>query len=136
MSAHADFLEPHLDPTQLNLGTTCLMTCSSSLFRRVLELVPPVDDGTLWPYSTTPLRICHTLTGSATQLVARRTAAWPGNTTWIISPSHLSSSVLRGRTCPLNLPPTPATLSDTERRKADNRGLENLTRDTLRYGVN
>ena len=39
------------------------MTCSSSLFRRLLELVPPVDDGTLWPYSTTPLRVCQTITG-------------------------------------------------------------------------
>jgi uridine phosphorylase len=39
------------------------MTCSSSLFRRLLELVPPVDDGTLWPYSTTPLRVCQTVTG-------------------------------------------------------------------------
>ena len=38
------------------------MTCSSSLFRRLLELFPPVDDGTLWPYSTTPLRVCQTIT--------------------------------------------------------------------------
>jgi uridine phosphorylase len=63
VTAHADFLEHHLDPTQLQVGTTCLMTCSSSLFRRVLELVPPLDDGTLWPYASTPLRICQTVTG-------------------------------------------------------------------------
>ena len=63
VTAHADFREHHLDPTQLQVGTTCLMTCSSGLFQRVLELVPPIDDGTLWPYSTTPLRICQTVTG-------------------------------------------------------------------------
>jgi len=63
VTAHADFLHHQIDPAQLNVGTTCLMTCSSSLFRRLLELVPPVDDGTLWPYSTTPLRVCQTGTG-------------------------------------------------------------------------
>jgi hypothetical protein len=63
VTAHADFLHHHIDPAHLNLGTTCLMTCSSGLFRRLLELVPPVDDGTLWPYSTTPLRVCQTATG-------------------------------------------------------------------------
>ena len=55
VTAHADFLHHQIDPAQLNVGTTCLMTCSSSLFRRLLELVPPVDDGRLWPYSTTVL---------------------------------------------------------------------------------
>ena len=63
VTAHADFLHHQIDPAQLDLGTSCLMTCSSSLFRRLLELVPPVDDGTLWPYSTTPLRVCQTVTG-------------------------------------------------------------------------
>jgi uridine phosphorylase len=63
VTAHADFLHHHIDPAHLNIGTTCLMTCSSSLFRRLLERVPPVDDGTLWPYSTTPLRVCQTGTG-------------------------------------------------------------------------
>ena len=63
VTAHADFLHHQIDPAHLNVGTTCLMTCSSSLFRRLLELVPPVDDGTLWPYSTTPLRVCQTVTG-------------------------------------------------------------------------
>jgi hypothetical protein len=63
VTAHADFLHHQIDPAHLNVGTTCLMTCSSSLFRRLLELFPPVDDGTLWPYSTTPLRVCQTGTG-------------------------------------------------------------------------
>jgi uridine phosphorylase len=63
VTAHADFLHHHIDPIHLKIGTTCLMTCSSSLFRRLLERVPPVDDGTLWPYSTTPLRVCQTVTG-------------------------------------------------------------------------
>jgi uridine phosphorylase len=63
VTAHADFLHHHIDPAHLNVGTTCLMTCSSSLFRHLLELFPPVDDGTLWPYSTTPLRVCQTGTG-------------------------------------------------------------------------
>jgi Phosphorylase superfamily len=63
VTAHADFLHHHIDPAHLDLGTTCLMTCSSSLFRRLLELFPPVDDGTLWPYSTTSLRVCQTVTG-------------------------------------------------------------------------
>jgi len=63
VTAHADFLHHQIDPAQLNVGTTCLMTCSSSLFRRLLELVPPVDDGSLWPFSTTPLRVCQTPTG-------------------------------------------------------------------------
>jgi uridine phosphorylase len=63
VTAHADFLHHHIDPARLNVGTTCLMTCSSSLFRHLLELVPLVDDGTLWPYGTTPLRVCQTVTG-------------------------------------------------------------------------
>ncbi len=63
VTAQADFLHQHIEPAQLNLGTTCLMTCSSSLFQRLLETVPPVDDGDLWPYSTTPLRVCQTVTG-------------------------------------------------------------------------
>jgi uridine phosphorylase len=63
VTAQADFLHHHIDPAQLSLGTTCLMACSSSLFRRLLEFVPPVDDGTLWSYSTTPLRVCQTVTG-------------------------------------------------------------------------
>ncbi len=63
VTAHADFLHHQIDPAHLDLGTTCLMTCSSGLFRRLLELVPPVDDGSLWPYSTTPLHVCQTGTG-------------------------------------------------------------------------
>jgi hypothetical protein len=63
VTAHADFLHHHIDPEHLNIGTSWLMTCSSGLFRRLLELFPPVDDGTLWPYSTTPLRVCQTGTG-------------------------------------------------------------------------
>jgi uridine phosphorylase len=63
VTARADFLHHHVDPAHLNIGATCLMTCSSSLFWRLLELVPSVDDGTLWPYSTTPLRVCQTVTG-------------------------------------------------------------------------
>jgi uridine phosphorylase len=63
VTAQADFLHHQIDPAQLHLGTTCLMTCSSSLFQRLLEIVPPGDDGDLWPYSTTPLRVCQTVTG-------------------------------------------------------------------------
>ena len=63
VTAQADFLHQHIDPAHLNVGTTCLMTCSSSLVQRLLELVPPVYDGTLWPYRTTLLRVCQTVTG-------------------------------------------------------------------------
>jgi len=51
VTAQEDFLHHHIDPIHLNVGTTCLMICSSDLFRRFLEIVPPVDDGNLWPYS-------------------------------------------------------------------------------------
>lgn len=33
-----------------SLGTTCMMTCSSNLFRRLLDVVSPVDDSDLWSY--------------------------------------------------------------------------------------
>lgn len=40
VTAQADFLHHQIDPAHLDLGTTCLMTCSSNPFRRLLELVP------------------------------------------------------------------------------------------------
>jgi hypothetical protein len=35
VTVRTDFLHHYIDPAQLKLGTTCLMTCSSSLFRHL-----------------------------------------------------------------------------------------------------
>ena len=59
----ADFLHHGFDPENLNIGNTCLITFSSSLFQKVVETIPQIDPDFKWPYSTTPLRLCFTRTG-------------------------------------------------------------------------
>jgi uridine phosphorylase len=63
VTAQADLLHHHVDPAQLDLGTSCLITFSSSVFHRMLAIVPTVENEDLWPYRTTPLRVCRTSTG-------------------------------------------------------------------------
>ncbi|QBD75483.1 hypothetical protein EPA93_05485 [Ktedonosporobacter rubrisoli] len=62
VTAQEDLLHHHIDPQGIDLGTTCLVTFSSSLFERLLETYT-VEQNDFWPYSTTPLRVCHTPTG-------------------------------------------------------------------------
>jgi hypothetical protein len=63
VTSKADFLHHDFDPEQTDLGNTCLITFSSGLFGKVLETVPHVIDDFEWPYATTPLRVCTTLSG-------------------------------------------------------------------------
>jgi uridine phosphorylase len=63
VTAHADFLHHHVDPAQLDLGTSCLVTFSSSVYQHLLAHVATEENDHLWPYSTTPLRVCRTSTG-------------------------------------------------------------------------
>jgi uridine phosphorylase len=63
VTARSDFLHHHLDPSKVDIGKTCLITFSSSLFSKVLETLPNVDENFEWPYSTTPLKLCRTKNG-------------------------------------------------------------------------
>jgi len=60
----ADDLRHHgFDPAKVDIGTTCLVTFGSDLFRKLDEAVPHVATEPEWPYATTPLRVCKTHRG-------------------------------------------------------------------------
>lgn len=63
VTAKADFLYHQVDPEQIDIGQTCLITFSSGLFKKVLETVPHIVEDFTWPYSTTPLKLCTTQKG-------------------------------------------------------------------------
>jgi len=63
VTAPSDFQHHHVDPGQLDLGTSCLVTFSSSVYHHLLALVSTEANDHLWPYSTTPLQVCRTSTG-------------------------------------------------------------------------
>lgn len=63
VTAAEDLRQHGLDCANMAIGTTCLVTFSSGLFRRLEETVPQVVTDFEWPYSTTPLRVCATPSG-------------------------------------------------------------------------
>lgn len=63
VTAPADFQHHNVDPERLDLGTSCLVTFSSSVYHRLLALVSTEATDHPWPYSTTPLQVCRTSTG-------------------------------------------------------------------------
>jgi len=63
VTAWSDFLHHGIDPDRVDIGGTCLVTFSSDLFRKALEMVPQVIEDFEWPYSTTPLKLCSTERG-------------------------------------------------------------------------
>lgn len=60
VTSQSDFLHHQVDPSVLEIGNMCLITFSSGLFRRVLEIVPNIIESFEWPYSTNPLKLCTT----------------------------------------------------------------------------
>jgi uridine phosphorylase len=63
VTAEEDLRHHGFDHAKAEIGTTCLVTFSSGLFRRVDEALPHVETEFEWPYATTPLRVCTTRSG-------------------------------------------------------------------------
>ncbi len=63
VTAEEDLRHHGFDPAKADIGTTCLVTFSSGLFRRVDEAVAHVETEFEWPYATTPLRVCANPSG-------------------------------------------------------------------------
>ena len=63
ITPQSDFAHHGFDPNQFEMGKACLVTFSSNLFDKVLKRVSVVEDDFRWPYDTTPLKICSTLSG-------------------------------------------------------------------------
>jgi uridine phosphorylase len=63
VTAEEDLRHHGFDPAKADIGTTCLVTFSSGLFRRVDESVPHIETEHEWPYAATPLRVCTTRSG-------------------------------------------------------------------------
>ena len=63
ITPQSDFAHHGFDPSQFDMGKTCLVTFSSSLFDKVLKRVSVIEDDFRWPYDTTPLKICSTPSG-------------------------------------------------------------------------
>jgi hypothetical protein len=64
VSAAEDLRHHGLDPAKVAIGTTCLVTFSSGLFKKIDGMVPQVATNFEWPYSTTPLRVSATPSGN------------------------------------------------------------------------
>jgi uridine phosphorylase len=61
VTAKSDFLYHGLDPDEVDLGASCLVTFSFDLFQKVLKSdYVEVEEEFQWPYSTTPLKLCRT----------------------------------------------------------------------------
>jgi uridine phosphorylase len=63
VTAAEDLRHHEFDPVKTEIGTTCLVTFSSGLFRKVDERLAHVVTEFEWPYTTTPLRVCTTRSG-------------------------------------------------------------------------
>lgn len=63
VTAAEDLRHHEFDPVKTEIGTTCLVTFSSGLFRKVDERLAHVVTEFEWPYATTPLRVCTTRSG-------------------------------------------------------------------------
>ncbi|MCP4396015.1 MAG: nucleoside phosphorylase [bacterium] len=64
VTAQADFLHHDLDPSQLDLGDTCIVVFSHGAYRRIVDRVPHKDSTFQWPYGTTPVTRCFTSHGA------------------------------------------------------------------------
>jgi uridine phosphorylase len=60
VTAEDDFKHHGIDPKDVNIGNTCIIIHSSKLFQETLKNVYKVIDNFIWPYSTTPLKLCKT----------------------------------------------------------------------------
>lgn len=63
VDSEADFLHHNFDPSKKEIGDSCFITFSSNLYRKILEIVPTINENFKWPYSTTPLIVCKTKNG-------------------------------------------------------------------------
>ncbi len=63
VTAAGDLRHQEFDPLKAEIGTACLVTFSSGLFRKVDERLDHVVTEFEWPYATTPLRVCTTRSG-------------------------------------------------------------------------
>lgn len=63
VTAAADLRHHDLVPEEMAIGTTCLVTFSADLFRRLDAVLPRAEAEVEWPYATTPLRVCTTPNG-------------------------------------------------------------------------
>ncbi len=63
ITPHSDFRYHNFTPENFDLGDSCVVIFSSDLFRRVQDSVSTVDEGFVWPYETTPLKICESPSG-------------------------------------------------------------------------